>query len=247
MRVLSAEGRLSATILCVLPFVAAFLLYLLNPKFMETLWTDPLGVKLAIGAAILMVIGIFWSRYDHPDPRLGSASREGSMSPQVDLSHHRLRRRTGHRAGDRLFRRIPTSTRERLRQLAGEPLPAGGRPGGWIENMVKLSGPLARLSVPDEGWDNAPLRIRFMNAGFRQPAAPVVYFAAKTVLAHRPARARLSLRDVDRSEAAARRRCCSRCSLIAAIGYYLPNAGAGADDQRTGNARSSRTCRTPST
>ena len=45
--------------------------------------------------------------------------------------------------------------------------PAGDRPGGWIESMVKLSGPLAKLSVPDEGWDNAPLRIRFMNAGFR--------------------------------------------------------------------------------
>ena len=62
IRVLSAEGRLSATILCLLPFVAAFMLYLVNPKFMETLWTDPLGMRFLVAGLILMVIGIFWSR-----------------------------------------------------------------------------------------------------------------------------------------------------------------------------------------
>jgi tight adherence protein B len=62
VRVLSAEGRLSATILCVLPFVAAFLFYLVNPGLMSELWKDPLGIRLIVVAAILMVIGIFWSR-----------------------------------------------------------------------------------------------------------------------------------------------------------------------------------------
>jgi tight adherence protein B len=62
VRVLSAEGRLSATILCILPFVAGFLFYLANPELMAELWTDPIGVRLIIFAAILMVIGIFWSR-----------------------------------------------------------------------------------------------------------------------------------------------------------------------------------------
>jgi len=62
VRVLSAEGRLSATILCILPFVAAFLFYIANPELMSVLWTDPLGTRVMVLAAILMVIGIFWSR-----------------------------------------------------------------------------------------------------------------------------------------------------------------------------------------
>jgi tight adherence protein B len=62
IRVLSAEGRLSAGILCVLPFVAAFLFYLANPTLMSELWTDPLGIRMIVFAAILMLIGIFWSR-----------------------------------------------------------------------------------------------------------------------------------------------------------------------------------------
>jgi tight adherence protein B len=63
VRVLSAEGRLSATILCILPFVAGFLFYLVNPVLMSEFWTDPLGTRLMVLAVILMVIGIFWSRH----------------------------------------------------------------------------------------------------------------------------------------------------------------------------------------
>jgi tight adherence protein B len=62
IRVLSAEGRLSATILCVLPFVAGFLFYLANRALMSELWTDPIGVRLIAVAAVLMVVGIFWMR-----------------------------------------------------------------------------------------------------------------------------------------------------------------------------------------
>jgi len=63
VRVLSAEGRLSATILCILPFVATFLFYMINPNLMSELWRDPLGVRFIVIAAILMVIGIVWSRH----------------------------------------------------------------------------------------------------------------------------------------------------------------------------------------
>jgi len=62
VRVLSAEGKLSAWILCVLPFVLALVILLINPGFVEVLWTDPVGPMLIAGAAVLMVIGIFWSR-----------------------------------------------------------------------------------------------------------------------------------------------------------------------------------------
>lgn len=59
VRVLSAEGRLSAWILTLLPFALAFVLQLINPKFLSVLWTDPMGLKM-IGVAVgMMVIGIF--------------------------------------------------------------------------------------------------------------------------------------------------------------------------------------------
>jgi tight adherence protein B len=62
VRVLSAEGKLSAWILCLLPFVLTLVILFINPGFVEVLWTDPVGPMLIAGAAVLMVIGIFWSR-----------------------------------------------------------------------------------------------------------------------------------------------------------------------------------------
>lgn len=60
IRVLSAEGRLSAWILSLLPFVAAALLNIINPKFMSVLWTDPAGLQLVWGALAMVTVGIFW-------------------------------------------------------------------------------------------------------------------------------------------------------------------------------------------
>ena len=68
--------------------------------------------------------------------------------------------------------------------LAGDKGLAGQLPPGhWVEKMVKAAGPIARLNPPEEGWEDSALRIRFMNAGFRNSAAPVLYFAAKVVFA----------------------------------------------------------------
>jgi tight adherence protein C len=54
---------------------------------------------------------------------------------------------------------------------------------GWIERAVKVAEPFSKLSLPAEGWQQSALRTRFMNAGWRNPAAPTLYFASKTVLA----------------------------------------------------------------
>lgn len=62
VRVLSAEGRLSAVILSALPFAIAGLLSWVNPEFMAKLWTDPLGLKLLTGSLILAGVGIVWMR-----------------------------------------------------------------------------------------------------------------------------------------------------------------------------------------
>ena len=60
VRVLSAEGRLSAWILSLLPFAVAAFINMVNPKFMSALWTDPMGLKMVEGALAMMAFGIFW-------------------------------------------------------------------------------------------------------------------------------------------------------------------------------------------
>lgn len=60
VRVLSAEGKLSAWILTLLPFGAALVINILNPGFMSVLWSDPGGLRLVGVTAVLMVLGIFW-------------------------------------------------------------------------------------------------------------------------------------------------------------------------------------------
>jgi tight adherence protein B len=60
VRVLSAEGRMSAWILTLLPFIVAFLLFLINPSFFNILLTDPQGKKVITIAMVLMAVGVFW-------------------------------------------------------------------------------------------------------------------------------------------------------------------------------------------
>jgi tight adherence protein B len=60
VNVLTAEGKMSAYILTALPIGTGALMNVVNPTFMEVLWTDPRGLNLVYGCAIMMVLGIFW-------------------------------------------------------------------------------------------------------------------------------------------------------------------------------------------
>lgn len=62
VRTLSAEGRMSAIVLTLLPFAVAAAVNLINPKFMAVLWTDPTGLKLIGVALLMMVVGVLWMR-----------------------------------------------------------------------------------------------------------------------------------------------------------------------------------------
>jgi tight adherence protein B len=62
VRVLSAEGRLSAWILCALPVALAAVINVINPKFMSVLWTDPMGLQMIYTAVVMMVLGALWMR-----------------------------------------------------------------------------------------------------------------------------------------------------------------------------------------
>ena len=59
IRVLSADGRLSAWILGCLPFFMAMIIHLVNPGYVNILFTDPTG-RLLVGTSLtMMVSGIF--------------------------------------------------------------------------------------------------------------------------------------------------------------------------------------------
>jgi tight adherence protein B len=62
VRVLSAEGRLSAWILGVLPFALAGVIMLINPGFFMGLLNDSAGVKMIGASLVSMFLGIVWMR-----------------------------------------------------------------------------------------------------------------------------------------------------------------------------------------
>lgn len=106
---------------------------------------------------------------------------------------------------------------------AGAAATEADAPGGaWIEKVAKVARPFTRLSLPEEGWERSPLRTRFMNAGWRHPAAPALYFAAKTVLV-------MLLPGLLVLSMVALQRLPDRNIMLflvlagAALGYYLPN------------------------
>jgi tight adherence protein B len=59
---LSAEGRLSAWILGLLPITFALYLVLVRPEYLQPLVTDPIGWLLLGLGAILLLVGVLWLR-----------------------------------------------------------------------------------------------------------------------------------------------------------------------------------------
>ena len=55
---LTAEGRLSAWILGLMPFALAGLMNIFNPAFMSPLWTDPMGLTVVKYMLAMMVVGV---------------------------------------------------------------------------------------------------------------------------------------------------------------------------------------------
>ena len=58
VKVMSANGRLSAWILTLMPFALGTLMNIFNPEFMKPLWTDPIGIVILQYMLTMMVIGI---------------------------------------------------------------------------------------------------------------------------------------------------------------------------------------------
>lgn len=121
----------------------------------------------------------------------------------------------------RLFATNPVQNR--LDAVVGRPAAvAGGAPGPWVAHIIKLTGPLAKLSLPNEGWETSMLRTRFMHAGFRNPSAPAIFFTAKTALAVGLPLVVFFVLNTSGAKYGANTLLFWLLSA-AAIGYYLPN------------------------
>jgi tight adherence protein B len=59
VKALTAEGRLSGVVLIALPIGLFLLMLWMKPDYIELLWKDPMGVKMSIGAIVLMIIGSY--------------------------------------------------------------------------------------------------------------------------------------------------------------------------------------------
>lgn len=82
----------------------------------------------------------------------------------------------------------PRDMKKRIEQAGGISPSAVSAPDEtttdiWLQKIADISQPIAKLSIPKEGWENSILRVQLMNAGWRSPNAAAIYFAAKTALA----------------------------------------------------------------
>jgi len=59
---MTAEGRVSAIILGVMPFAVGLLIFFLRPEFISVLWTDEVGRKMFAYTLLLMTAGGLWMR-----------------------------------------------------------------------------------------------------------------------------------------------------------------------------------------
>lgn len=116
----------------------------------------------------------------------------------------------------------PAYLRTRLDTFMGKAEPSALETGGWVEKAAKVAQPFSRLSLPEEGWEKSSLRTRFMNAGWRNPAAATLYFASKSVLALLFPGAVALMLAVSGTPIPGQR-LLMVLLVMAAIGYYLPN------------------------
>jgi tight adherence protein B len=62
VRVMSAEGRMSAWILGLLPIGVLLVMSVVSPDYVGPLWHDPTGVRLMWYAGGISMLGVFWMR-----------------------------------------------------------------------------------------------------------------------------------------------------------------------------------------
>jgi tight adherence protein C len=116
-----------------------------------------------------------------------------------------------------------SGVRARLRDVgASAREDQGSSVSNWADAVVKAAEPVAKLSTPTEEEEITRLRARFMHAGFRQPSAPVLFLAAKTLLVVLLPIGYLLLEQSGAFKLAGTTST-ALMLCFAAVGYYLPN------------------------
>lgn len=120
---------------------------------------------------------------------------------------------------------MPNSIHRRLGKLVSDSRPSTGAADSegaeWVRKIAEASRPIAKLSIPKEGWESSALRVKFMHAGWRSESAPAIYFAAKTVLViGLPLICLLVAGPYLSNESS---RLLLLLIALAGVGYYLPN------------------------
>jgi tight adherence protein B len=59
VKALTAEGRLSGIVLIAMPIGLFLMMLHMKPDYIKLLWTDEMGIKMSVGAIILMIIGSY--------------------------------------------------------------------------------------------------------------------------------------------------------------------------------------------
>lgn len=59
---MSAEGRLSAWILCLLPVVIAGVFMAVSPNYLTQFLEDPVGPLMLGSGGVMMLFGVIWMR-----------------------------------------------------------------------------------------------------------------------------------------------------------------------------------------
>jgi tight adherence protein C len=112
---------------------------------------------------------------------------------------------------------------QRMRRMLGAPTVIDSPAERFVERVARATKPIAKLSTPEEGFENSAIKRRFVNAGIRNAAAPVAFFGAKTVLAVALPMLAYVLLVVVKQPAMKGNALLMMLLLAAAIGYYLPN------------------------
>jgi tight adherence protein C len=119
---------------------------------------------------------------------------------------------------------VPTAADKRVEAIGqGTAAMHPGGPRAWWHGLARWVEPFASPSLPQEAWEESPLRIRFYNAGLRGVSAPVAYFGAKTVLTFLLPGLGVLVLWMAGGRTGTTPALVSLL-LLAGIGYYLPNA-----------------------
>lgn len=114
--------------------------------------------------------------------------------------------------------RLVMPTKSGIDRLEQEVATGGAAQGTWLPKIANWLKPAAKITQPKEEWMHSRIRRRLINAGYRGNEVPIIFFAAKTILA-----LALPLVVFLLMAGEADKRLPIMIAMAIFIGYYAPN------------------------